>query len=93
LQPTDRLAVLALGDLREGELEHQLRLGRIEREGVTECRFRRSEATSAEVAVGQDRAEQRVGWLAFDRALRKADGLGVISRIQRRERPAAEPDV
>ena len=89
----ESLAIAALGDLDQRELQHDLRLLGDQRERVAVGGFGRSEPARSEIAVAEQRPEARVVGALLDRPLGEVHRGRKIILVESVERPHRKTDV
>ncbi len=93
IEDGDRLAILALSDFGQDNLQHQLRLVRIERQRILECGLGRIKAPRREIGSAEQRANAGIVRRPRGRFLGKIDGGRRIVGGQRGKRPGGKPDL
>ncbi len=82
LEKAQSFGVLALGDLRQGALQDDLRLGRRKRQRIGIGGIRRSEAAGREIGIAKETANRRIARTCLDGLLGKVDRGSEIARLQ-----------
>ncbi len=93
LERRNRLVPLAQRGLNQGELQHHLRLLRVEAERVLVGGFGRAEPAAGEISIAEQRAEAGVGRRLGHRLLGELDRLRHLVGIERLGGASGEADI